>query len=67
MDENFSAQLSQEILKATGIKMQKKIQTEIDQTEKKYYLPQVEGKADVDASLYNINIKANPSAYLLRI
>ena len=65
MNENFSAFLSQEILTATGVKMEKKIKT--DSGEKKlHYLADVEGKIDVDGTNYIINIKANPDATLLK-
>ena len=67
MEEDLSSQISQSILKATGIKMQKKFQIDADNTEKLYYLAQVEGKSDVDVNSFNINIKANASQYLLNI
>lgn len=67
IDEDFSSQLSQKILKATGIKTQKKIQIDADNTKKLYYLTQVEGKSDIDVNSFRIDIKANANSYLLYI
>ena len=66
MDENFSALISQQILTATGVKMEKKIKLESGEEKKLHYLADVEGKIDVDGSNYSVNIKLNPDATLLK-
>ena len=67
IDEDFSSSLSQYLLKATGVKMEKKIINDAGEAQKLHYLANVEGKADIDATNFEISIKLNPDNYLLNI
>lgn len=66
MDENFSALISQQILTATGVKMEKKIQLDSGEVKKLHYLADVEGKIDVDGSNYTVNITLDPDNILVK-